>query len=240
MNGIILAGGFAKRLMPISEFIPKPLLPIDGRPLLDIIIDKIKEIDTEKIVISINKRFEKEFNFYLKCRNDENLKILVEPTMREEEKFGAVKGILYAMENSGDNDYLVVAGDNYFDFNLKPFYEFAIKNNKITIVGYDIENIELSKNYGVFSLENNKIKNFVEKPEKPFSSIVSTGIYYFPKDSVDLIKKYLMESENKDQIGKLIQWLINKTDVYAVVLKGKWVDIGNLDIYRELYNSFLP
>ncbi|MGC8584896.1 MAG: nucleotidyltransferase family protein [Thermoplasmata archaeon] len=240
MDGIILAGGFARRLLPISEFIPKPLFPVNGRPLIDIIVDKLGELNVENITISINKKYEKEFNYYKSCRKDKKLDILVEPTMKEEEKFGAVKGIHYAMQHGGNKRYFVIAGDNYFDFDLKPFLDFVLKNDKITIVGYDLKNMELVRQYGVFSLEGNRIIDFVEKPENPVSSLVSTGIYYFPEDSINLIEKYLKETGNKDQIGKLIQWLIKKTDVYGIILKGKWVDIGNLDSYRELYNSFLP
>ncbi|MEM1654025.1 MAG: sugar phosphate nucleotidyltransferase, partial [Thermoplasmata archaeon] len=65
MDAIILSGGFAKRLLPISEFIPKSLFPLGGKPILDHIIQKLNAIGIRKIYISTNKKFSDQFEYFI-------------------------------------------------------------------------------------------------------------------------------------------------------------------------------
>ncbi len=236
MRSIVLCGGYAKRLLPISEFIPKPLLFVNGKPIIDHIVDRIVGIGIRDIAISTNKRFEKHFNYYSKTRNDANFNIIIEPTLNEDGKFGAVKGIKYALDRLEDDDYLVIAGDNYFTFDLKKIKEFFLKNMDTTIGLYDVKNIEEAKRFGVVSLDpNGYVKEFEEKPEKPKSTLISTAIYFFPKDIKIWIDEFMYKTGRVDQPGRLIKWLVENRRVYGVKLEGEWYDIGTIDTYREIF-----
>lgn len=241
MEAVILCGGFAKRLLPISEFIPKPMLPLGGRPLLDHIIDRIVKLKLDKVYLSVNKKFQDQFKYYSSKRNDIEIDLIVEPTMREEEKLGAIKGLYFALEKIRNDDFLVVAGDNYFDFELLKIYDFYFNKKSITIGLYDLKDYEDAKRFGVVEIdEHNKIKSFEEKPKIPKSKLISTGIYIFPNNIKYKLSNYISYKNNPDQLGHFISWLIKNETVYGIPLIGKWYDIGTIDTYRELYNSFLP
>ena len=240
LDVIILAGGYASRLKPLSEYIPKPLLHVGGVPILNYILQKVIEINPARIVISTNKKFEDNFRYWLKTLEnysnlDERIELVVEETKREEEKLGAVGGLYYAIIDAlVENDLLVVAGDNLFDFNLRKLVRKMRETGSFSIALYDIKDLELAKRYGVVLLENDKIIKFVEKPEKPESTLISTAIYTIPYKKLHLIEEYVKNpNTEKDRIGKFIEWLLyyKREPIYGVVYESIWFDIGNLDSY---------
>ncbi|MEM4313117.1 MAG: nucleotidyltransferase family protein [Thermoplasmata archaeon] len=239
MDAIILSGGFAKRLLPISEFIPKSLFPLGGKPILDHIIQKLNAIGIRKIYISTNKKFSDQFEYFISLRKNLDISMIVEPTMAEEEKFGAIRGLAYALKQVNADSYAVIAGDNYFDFDLLPLKKFFEDKGKNVLALYDIGSIEEAKKYGVVNIDDEfRIKNFKEKPKNPESTLISTGIYMFNNKIQILIEKYLEEKNNPDQMGHLIEWLIKDDVVYGIPFKGRWYDIGTLEIYRYIFNNF--
>ncbi len=109
MDGIILSGGFARRLVPISEFIPKPLLPLGGKPILDHIVEKLISINVKKIYLSVNKKFADQFQYYISLRKNIDMDLIVEPTLAEEEKFGAIRGLSYAFQHVKSDSYVTIS-----------------------------------------------------------------------------------------------------------------------------------
>ncbi len=240
---MILAGGFAKRLRPISDVMPKPLLHIDGVPLLNHILGRVLELDYNRIIISTNKKFESSFRYWmrtLKSSYEDNVRIFlsVEPTESEEEKLGAIGGLLYTIRlfnvDMSGNDLLVILGDNLFDFDLKEFVSYATRLNRVVIGTYDLGDAELAKRYGTVVIDKSgKVLSFLEKPEKPLSTLASVGIYYIPNKFIGKIEEFLKLQSYKDAVGKFFEWLSQNTDVYAYKFTGCWFDIGTPDSYLE-------
>ncbi|MEM0148635.1 MAG: nucleotidyltransferase family protein [Candidatus Micrarchaeaceae archaeon] len=243
MEALILCGGYAKRLEPLTEFMPKPLLFIKNAPLVDSIIDKINDIGVNRKIISTNRRFENQFRYWMNNKVKENFELVVEPTIDHSEKFGAVKGLEYAIRNSNINDDLLfVAGDNYFDFDLNKMKSRFEKLKKPLIALYDIKNKEDAKMFGVVSLDQNgKIEKFFEKPENPEATLVSTGIYMFPASTLGTFSAFMKENAEKgDAIGNFIEWLIKHEEVYGYIYEnGTWADIGTFTNYRKLFYQFI-
>ncbi len=241
MKAIVLAGGYARRLAPITDFIAKPLLPMGEKLVIDWVVDKIEDAGIQNIVVSTNSYYETQFRYWKKCRG-ENIKLVIEPTTSEEEKFGAIRGLKYVMDMERDDEYLVVAGDNLFDFTLWKLIDFYRKKNSPVIAVYDVQSLEKAKRYGVVSLDkNNRVVRMVEKPKKPDTTLISTACYVFPKGIIKKIDEYLSEKNNPDSPGYFISWLSEKYEVYAYPFRGLWKDIGNLGEYRnafELYRKF--
>ena len=236
---IILAGGYGRRLMPLSEFIPKQLLPIAGKPLLTHILDNVSDVELDKVIISTNSRFSDQFVHYvdlMQPRYNKKLKLVIEPTRSEEEKFGAVKGLNYVLnEEVVDGDFVVIAGDNFFDFKLKSIFDKFYRINQDVIGLYDVKYKEEAKRFGVVKTDKNgRVINLTEKPENPSSTLISMGLYVFKKDSKELIDEYVKSSKNVDHLGSLISWMLNKTSIYSQVYSGMWVDIGVIESYRKL------
>ena len=237
MIGVILAGGYAKRLYPLTENIPKALLPVVGKPIIHYILEQLFFMD--KIILSTNRRFEKHFRNYLDiCGLSERVDIVVENSTTESNKLGAI-GALENLVDGIDDDVLIVAGDNIFDFSISDMLEDFIDDKRVIIGAYDLDDLEVAKRFGCFSLDDGgRIIDFVEKPAEPVSGIISTGIYMIPSGGLKYIAEYMAEGNNADAPGYFMQWLILKTDVYAHVFSGRWFDIGQFDQYNEAIDYF--
>jgi len=239
MKAIILAGGFAKRLWPLTKNRSKCLLPIAGKPMLDYVIEKVHKIERiDEIYVSTNKKFTGDFE---KWKNDAQKKthkkitIVAEPSMKEEEKLGAVGGLNFLIRTEEiDEDCLIVAGDNLTGLNLKEFIQFFKQKRAPVVAFYDIRDLGKAKFFGVVSLgRNKKIIEFEEKPEVPRTTLISTGYYIFPKKISESIQEYVRVDENKDMPGLFVKWLCQRTDVFGFVFKDYWFDIGSLDSLKK-------
>jgi len=219
------------------------LLHIDGVPLIEYVLRSVLEVDHRRIIVSTNKKFENSFRYWLKNVTktyNSNIKIFlsIEPSTAEEEKLGAIGGLLYTIRlyniDIDNADVLVVLGDNLFDFDLKPFVSYARKIGKVVIGAYDVGSKDLAKRYGVIEIDNNgKVVSFEEKPKDPKSSLISVGIYYIPNNKIKKIEDFISEYKNADAIGKFFEWLVKTDDVYGYIFKGNWFDIGTPDSYIE-------
>lgn len=146
MKAVIMAGGYATRLWPITKTKAKPLLPIGRKKIIDYIYEKVKKFNIP-IIVSTNKRFEGDFKEWAK---DKDVELVIEETTKEEEKLGAVRALAEIAKNIND-DMFVLAGDNLFSFSLDDFYEFYQKIKKPLTALYDVGDFELAKRYGVLN-----------------------------------------------------------------------------------------
>ncbi len=245
LDALILCGGFATRLEPVTLFVPKPLLPIGGRPMLDHIIKSVVSLRVDRIVLSTNRKFADQFRYWMKNMEasgfNKKIELVVEPSMSHGEKFGAIKGINYTIESAKlSNDLLIVAGDNFFTFDLKKMVEQFKSTRQATIAIYDIKSVDGAKRFGVVEIANNTITGFEEKPEKPKSSLISTGIYLFPKEMLVKFNEYVNGGNNPDAPGYFLQWLIKRESVHSVVYSQEWYDIGTVGMYKEVFDRYLP
>ncbi len=234
MKAIILAGGYATRLWPITKSKAKPLLPVGRKRIIDLVYDKLKKFDLE-IIVSTNKRFEADFAEWAK---NKGVKVVVEDTTREEEKLGAVKALAQIVRDI-DDDFIVVAGDNVFSFELDPILELYRRTGKPITALYDVGDLELAKRYGVAELEGNVVKDFHEKPEKPTSTLIGVAIYIFPKDVKELLVEYVETNEKSDNLGDFLSYLCKSREVLGhVYTNGNWYDVGTPDSYIEAFKSY--
>lgn len=245
MDLLVLCGGYATRLEPITLFIPKPLLPIGGRPIIDNIVDGIEDCQhINRIIISTNKKFESQFRYWMENKKAsgfrKEIELIVEPTTEHKGKLGAIRGIEYAIENAGiKEDMMIVAGDNFYSWKLSgAIKEFFDSGKKVTICVHDVKLPEEAKKFGIVQLEGRRVVRFDEKPESPSSTMASTGVYLYPKDIVLRFKEYLSDGNNPDAPGYFLSWLIKKTEIDAVINEGEWFDIGTLDTYQKVYTRF--
>ena len=243
MKAIILAAGYATRLYPLTKDRPKPLLLVGKRTIADHLIQKlgdIKELDT--IYIVTNRKFYGVFNDWLKTIKSVKKIVLEEDgSMTNDDRLGAIGDIRLILERHNiDDDLIVLAGDNMFNWGLKDFAGFAKKApQNFSIGAYDIGDRKKANIYGVVEVDNaGRMVNFLEKPEDPPTSLIATGIYYFPQDKLNLIEQYLKVDNEKDAPGHFIQWLSKEQEVRCYIFKGIWYDIGDMESYRKANLSF--
>lgn len=228
MRAVILAGGYAKRLWPITWDRPKPLLPIAGRPLLDCVLDLIPE-ELFPVILSVNRRFFPAFSAWAEGKPVE---LVVEETKREEEKLGAV-GALEHLVRVLDlaDDLLVIAGDNWLRLDLWRFVAGA--RGRPAVALFPLGGREKAKNrYGVAEVAGDRVRAFWEKPDDPPSDLVSTACYFFPKDVLPLFAEFLRQApQAQDAPGYFLEWLLGRREITAFTEVQEWLDIGDLDSY---------
>ncbi len=236
MKAIILAGGYAKRLWPITKNLPKQLLPVAGKPIIEYPIENIeltKRIG--EVIISVNAYFE--FNFrewFSKYQFRKKTQLVIEKTFSEEEKLGSIGALNYLIDKLDiHDDILVIGGDNLFEFSLRKFINYYKEKKKSVIALYDIKDKSKVKGrYGIAQIDkNSRIINFEEKPQKPKTSLVNTACCILSKEDIKLIPEYLKEGNNKDAFGYLLQWLAKKRPIYGFVFDTPWFDIGSFEAY---------
>jgi len=237
MKVIILAAGYAVRLYPLTENTPKPLLPVGGRPMLEYLMDKVRSISgVDQIFIVTNNKFAGHFETWAKSAGG-NIQVINDGTTSNENRLGAIGDLNLVLEKARiQDDVLVLAGDNYFTFDLAEFTVVSHTHNPYASIGiYDVKDVELAKNYGLVEvIPNGKIRSFLEKPQAPTTTLASTGVYYFPLGTLHLFDIYLSEKNNPDAPGYFVQWLIKRSQVYGVRLEGSWYDIGDLKSYQTV------
>jgi len=242
MKVLILAAGYATRLYPLTLNKAKPLLTIGGKPILEYIFDNIKNVDDlREVYIVTNSKFAKDFSSWAsKYKFHKPVKVIDDGTTSDSDRLGAIGDMLFIINQAKiDDDLMVIAGDNLFNFELEPFVEFARKKNKACVGVHDLANKSLLSRYGVLSLdENGKVIEFQEKPAVPKSSLISMGLYYFPKGKLSLIGEYIKSGQKPDQPGNYISWLSKKEDVYGFVFKVDWYDIGDPVSLKEATQKF--
>ncbi len=236
MDAIILAAGYATRLYPLTENTPKALLNVAGKPIIEHIIKKLEEIDQiKKIYVVTNDKFGQHFKEWLKSYDAEkSIEIINDGTKSNEDRLGALGDIHYIISSKDlSDDIIVVAGDNLFEMSLVDIVNFFKKRKSNIIVLHDVKDFELAKHYGIVEIKDNVVENFEEKPKNPKSTLVSTGIYVFPKKIIALIKKYIIQGNNPDKTGNFIEWLHKRDVIYSYVTDKKWYDIGTIDQLKK-------
>lgn len=245
MDVLILAGGYGTRLKELGENTPKPLLEIQGRPLVEYTLDLIsKESGVERVVMVTNDKFYDHFNVWKSSLQQSypfSLHILNDRTTSPEDRLGSIGDIIFAVKEFGFcDDLLVIGGDNLFDFDLKPFFTFASRQETSVTMGcYDIGPNEDASQYGVLELNPERMLiSFEEKPKNPKSSLIAMCVYFFPKKTLPLLDEYRRASQSLDKAGEYIQWLYKKNNVYGFQFSGRWYDIGSIDSYQLAQQQF--
>ena len=245
MKVLILAAGYGTRLASVAQNTPKPLLDINGRPMIDYILDRFLSIQgvTEVVVVTNNKFYNNFTSWKDSKKVSVPIRIVNDGTNSPEDRLGSVGDMNFVWKNEKElDDWIVVGGDNIFDFSIDGYVKSAQKQRPDVTIGlYDIEDIKkVVKTYGVVKVDgNNKVILFQEKPEQPASSLVTMCLYYFPKEMLHLVNQYMKETSSADAAGGYIQWLASKKNVYGFQFKGKWYDIGSLESLQEAKNQFL-
>jgi len=242
MHAIILAGGFATRLWPLTEKIAKPLIEVAGKPLISYIVESLPEnID---IIVSTNLVFANDFenwkHKYFKKRANK-ITIFIEDSAGESEKKGALAATALCIEKQNiaetNEGVLLLAGDNYFGFNFSDFLARA-KNNPL-LAAFDIEDKNEAKKFGVVVPKNEtEVLEFEEKPENPSSTLVSTGAYFFPHHTLEHIITY--SKDHADDLGGIFEFCMSKNiTVEYFSFEEEWYDIGSFPSFMSANKYFL-
>lgn len=239
MKCLILAAGYATRLYPLTENFPKPLLEVQGKPILDWLIDDMETANAidEYIVIS-NHKFAHHFESWAK--KSSKITVLDDGTESNETRLGAVKDIQFAIEKLGlQDDLLVIAGDNLLTFSLTHFISYAQKKQASCTMRYYEHNWDRLLKTGVVTVdETDRILRMTEKSPNPETHWACPAFYYYTREDAALVAKGIASGCGTDAPGSYLAWLCTQTPVYAMEMPGERYDIGNLETYEKAQTEY--
>lgn len=218
-TAVVLAGGKGTRLRPYTVALPKPLVPVGDKPILEIIIIRLAKQGFRRIIITVNHQADI-IMAYFGCGD----KWGVEIEYSLEDKPLGTMGPLRLLKNLPD-DFLVMNGDVLTDIDYSAFLETHIKSKNIfSISSYK----RIQKNdYGVLEVEDDKLQGFKEKPETQF--IVSMGVYAVSKK----VLKYIPENQFFGFDALMLTLLKQNVVIGVYEHRGYWMDIGRPDDYQQ-------
>ena len=261
MKAVILAGGYANRLRPVTDNgrIAKTLLPIDvegkTQPILYFLLDKIHSLKgVDEIIVVVNDLYHNQIKKACQDYNSKiNFTLVSDGSNSPEQAKGANYAILKANNTipySYDDKILVMASDNYFEFDLnelvKKYDDLASQSprpiNMVSSKVYpDSDREYIAKNFGILNINKNKrIISLDEKPgiENLKTNNVSLAIYLFNRADLDKIETYMeqnkMDKKKCDSLGYFINYTIEKSPTYTYEIDGEFCDIGTPDEYKKL------
>jgi glucose-1-phosphate thymidylyltransferase len=236
---VILAAGYATRLRPLTDDLPKHLLPVGERPMLEWVLDRIAEVEeVDAIHLVTNSLFTPEFERWARPHG---VVVHDDETTSNEDRLGAVGDLNLAIETArlADDELLVLAGDNLFELSLPRFVEWwrGKPQSASAVPLHDVGDLELATQYGIAEVDDaERIVRFVEKPKYPPSTLASTLIYLLPPEHVRLVRTYLDEGRSPDNAGSFLGWLAGREPVYGYRFEGSWYDIGDHEQLLEADN----
>jgi glucose-1-phosphate thymidylyltransferase len=245
MKVLILAGGFATRLWPLTEHRAKPLLVLDGKTILHHILEKIPA-DFE-VILMTNQKFESDFRHEVKKLGRENqVEIFLEDAEAEGEKLGALGAISATIDYFQiREDLIILAGDNLLP-ELK-FSQLVVRHDEAKIAVRSVDSVHEARKFGVVEVEKPNAKSldpeseirvldFAEKPERPKSRLVSTGFMSLGQDLIPILQAYAKKSP--DALGGVFtELLAQKKTVWAVEVGGAWFDVGSFETYLAAHKT---
>ncbi|MCP4849033.1 MAG: NTP transferase domain-containing protein [Verrucomicrobiaceae bacterium] len=231
MNVLILAAGYGVRLHPITQVISKALIQVNGKPMIEHVVDKFSRFG--EITIVTNQKFADDFNNWRKLFVENHpevpIRIINNGSTSVDNRLGANGDIVYSIEHGelNDSDLLIVGSDNLFTEPQDDFVKFAA-DKPATIATFDLGSREAVKRFAAVSADTNgRVLSFEEKPDQPTSTLAGTMLYHLAATTVPLTREFIDSGGNPDNAGYLFGWLGGKVDTFAFPLKGQWIDVGS-------------
>jgi glucose-1-phosphate thymidylyltransferase len=230
MKAIILAGGYATRLQPLTDDLSKCLLPVGGKPVVDWILERIREVEEiDEVHVVTNSRFAQDFEHWAMFKD--GVTVHDDRTTSNEDRLGAIGDVAFTLDQAGivDDDVIVIAGDNLFDYDLQDYVDFWRSKGVASAVAVrDVGDLRLASQYGIVALDgDDRVVDFVEKPAEPTSTLAATATYIYHREHLPLVSRYLAEGNPPDQSGSFFEWLRSREPVYGYWFTGIWLDIGD-------------
>lgn len=224
-KAIILAGGVGAKLRPYTYEMPKSLLPIKGKPLLEYMIENLKKAEIYDVMICVGHLGEKIKEYFGDGKRfGVNIKYSEEKT-----PLGTGGAIKKVKSFIGDDPFLVIHGDVLVDLNLKDLLNFHKEQE--TIGTATLTTIHNPANMGRLRLHGLKIVNFSNRPKnnEDENHLVNTGVYVFDKK----IFEYFPKNETSFMLEDILPKLISDRKIAGFFFDGKWFDVGTMESYEE-------
>lgn len=223
MKGLILAGGLATRLRPLTWVTNKHLLPIYNKPMIYYPIESMVKAGIKEILISTSPDHAGHFTNLLKDGSEFGVRFYY--AVQQNPKGGIANAIALGEEFARGEKLLVILGDNIFNTNLKDAVEKLEKKGKGAII-YGVKMPTESRQYGVIEMDKNgKVLSIEEKPEHPKSNIAQTGVYLYDSRVFTFIKNLTPSARGELEVTDLNNVYMKEGTLECELLDW-WIDAG--------------
>jgi len=232
VKAIILAAGVGIRMLPLTREVPKPMLKIGGKPILEHLINLLKKYEVNEIAINLHHLPE-----VIKGYFGNGEKFGVKITYSYEADLLGSAGAVKKLKDFFKETFFVIYGDLFTNANLKKLLEFhRAKSSGVSIALYEVDNPE---ECGIVQIDaESKIEKFIEKPkaEEVFTNLANAGIYVMEPDIINFIPENSFFDFGKDLFPVLIE---KEIPLYGYPVKEYLKDLGTADKYNEVQREFL-
>jgi glucose-1-phosphate thymidylyltransferase len=245
MKGVILAGGLATRLRPLTLVTNKHLLPVYHQPMIYYTLTAMKKAGIHEVLLTSSPDHAGHFANLLKGGEDFGLRLYY--AVQQNPKGGIPEAIKLAKEFANGEQILVLLGDNIFTHSLNTAVENFTKRGHGAVV-FGVHKDTESKQYGVIEVDaSGKVLSIEEKPEHPKSDIAQTGIYMYDNKVFDFIDTLKPSARGELEVTDLNNTYLENQDLMCELIDW-WVDAGtsfdellaaNIDVAKMVQNGKL-
>jgi NDP-sugar pyrophosphorylase family protein len=224
MSAVIMAGGFGARLRPLTDNLPKPLLPIGERPIMELTVEQLRDAGIRRLYVTTHYLPEKIMDHFGDGRSF-GIKITY---VREDNPLGTA-GALGLIEKT-DQSLLLINGDIITKLDFRAMWAFHRVNKAALTVA--VRQHELQVPYGVMESEGIYLRQVREKPR--FSFLVNAGIYLLEPVALG----YIPAGERFDMTDLMQSMLHNRQMIANFPIPGYWLDVGRHADYKQAQKDF--
>jgi len=232
MKAMILAAGVGSRLDPLTRNVPKPMVPIVNKPVMEHIVELLVRHGCRDIMVNLHylgDQIEQHFG--------DGSKWGVKIRYSHEDRLWGDAGSVKRCEAFFDRTFIVIGGDDLADMDLSYLVKMHRERKAICTLGLSL--VDDPSEYGIALVnDRGRITRFLEKPrgERIFSNLANTGIYVFEPSVLELIPKDQFFGFGHNLFPLLLE---RKYRFYGCLTPGYWRDVGNLRQYQETHNDAL-
>ncbi|MBN1887073.1 MAG: nucleotidyltransferase family protein [Thermoflexales bacterium] len=219
MQAVIMAGGQGSRLRPLTENLPKPMLPVGDRPLMELIIDQLRQAGIRRVNVSTHYQPEKITEYF-----GDGQAFGVEIDYVSEDRPLGTAGALGLMKTP-DEPLLVINGDILTRLDFRAMLNYHRQHNAELTVG--VRQYDLQVPYGVIECDGPQVRRVREKPT--FQFLVNAGIYLLEPS----VHQYIPGGQRFDMTDLIQRLLENKRPVVSFPIVEYWLDIGQSADYQK-------
>ena len=230
-KGIILAGGKGTRMSPLTKAVNKQLLPIYDKPLIFYPLSIMMLSNIKDILIVVNKGQLDQYKKIIPNKNNLGIKISY---VEQHSPNGLPEAFLLGERFIGDSNVALILGDNFFyGQSLSKTLKKCVSLNKGAKIM--LHKVNTPERYGVAKIKKNKIINLKEKPQKFYSDLAVTGLYFFDNNVVKYTKTLKPSKRGELEITDLLKIYLKKNKLKAEFLGrgGAWLDTGSIDDFYK-------
>ncbi|NQU98302.1 NTP transferase domain-containing protein [Candidatus Woesearchaeota archaeon] len=216
-QAVILAAGKGIRMLPLTKYVPKPLVEINGKPFLYYVLKNLEKAGYERVYIVVGHKKDKVEEFFSK--NSFNFEIKFIHQLKRLGTGHAVKLLDAHIKKS----FVVLMGDNYYSFNDLNNINFEDDYSYVYALKH-----ETPEKFGVLVTKGDLLVEIEEKPENPKTNLINAALYKFTPEVFDILKKIKKSSRGEYELTSAIDVLSKKNKVKVKELES-WVDLGKFD-----------